>query len=151
MSYRNFAGQPWRYCVQPLEEKRICISRTAGTYTFPADFMLVAAMNPCSCGIIPIGIAVMRPAGRGSYLASCPQPLLDRIDICVNVSPVSYEALQAKGRRIHRGDRARVERAHELQKERYGIEGPVLTPSLAQAIRKILRSGKKEKVLRGRF
>lgn len=106
---------------QPLEEKKICISRTAGTFVFPADFMLVAAMNPCACGYYPdrnrcncAQTDVLR------YLGKLSQPLLDRIDICAHVSPVRFFDLQQEGKEESTTEiRRRVEQAHAIQRERY--------------------------------
>ncbi len=106
---------------QPLEEKRICISRTAGTFLFPADFMLVAAMNPCACGYYPDRNrcnCAQRDVVR--YLGKLSQPLLDRIDICAQVAPVGFLDLQPSGEEESTTEiRVRVEGAHEMQKERY--------------------------------
>lgn len=80
---------------QPIEDKAIYISRAHGTYKYPADFMLVAACNPCPCGYYPD-----RNKCRCSdntikrYLSKISGPLLDRIDICCNVEPVSLDTLQ---------------------------------------------------------
>lgn len=105
---------------QPLEEHQICISRTAGTYVFPADFMLVAAMNPCACGFYP-DRKRCRCAQRDvfRYLGRLSQPLLDRIDICIEVPALSYGELQ-KTEQSESSDeiRRRVEKARQLQKER---------------------------------
>ena len=137
---------------QPLEEKRICISRTAGTYTFPADFMLVAAMNPCSCGYYPDrNRCKCAQQDVARYLGKLSQPLLDRIDICVNVSPVSYEELQEQKEGESTAEiRARVERAHELQKERYrGLKVRFNAQLGAGDTETYCALGKKEKVLLG--
>lgn len=109
---------------QPLEEHRICISRTAGTYVFPADFMLVAAMNPCSCGCYPDrNHCSCSPREIARYLGRLSQPLLDRIDLCIQVPKLSYEELQ-KGEENENSAaiRKRVEEAHRIQKERFGGE-----------------------------
>ena len=83
---------------QPLEEHRVCVSRTAGTYVFPADFMLVAAMNPCACGYYPDRTRCScAPREISRYLGRLSQPLLDRIDICMQVPKLSYEELQEDG------------------------------------------------------
>jgi len=106
---------------QPLEERRVCISRASGTYHFPAEFMLVAAMNPCACGYYPDRSrchCAQRDVAR--YLGKISQPLLDRIDICTEVSRISYQDLTE----IHTNEtseqiRKRVEKAHRWQQQRY--------------------------------
>ncbi len=106
---------------QPLEERRIFISRASGTYQFPADFMLVAAMNPCACGYYPDRNrchCAERAVER--YLGKISQPLLDRIDICSEVAQVSYEDLTTKQENESSARiRARVMEAQERQQERY--------------------------------
>ena len=106
---------------QPLEERRVCISRAAGTYVFPAKCMLVAAMNPCACGYYPDRkrcICTEQEVSR--YLGKISRPLLERIDICTEVSAVSYEELTEKQQNESSLKiRKRVEAAHQMQQERY--------------------------------
>ena len=72
----------------------IRISRVYGTYDFPADFMLCAAMNPCPCGHYPdMNRCRCTPAQVMQYLGRISQPLLDRLDLCAEVSPVDFEGL----------------------------------------------------------
>lgn len=106
---------------QPLEEHRVCISRTAGTYVFPADFMLVAAMNPCACGYYPDrSRCTCAPRETARYLGRLSQPLLDRIDICMQAPRLSYGELQGEGENESSASiRRRVEEAHRIQKERF--------------------------------
>ena len=75
---------------QPLEEKEIQITRTYGTYRFPADVILVAAMNPCPCGCYPdMQKCTCSPAQIQMYLNKISRPFLDRIDLCVEAEAVS--------------------------------------------------------------
>lgn len=137
---------------QPLEEKQICISRTAGTYIFPADFMLVAAMNPCACGYYPDRNrcqCAQQEVAR--YLGKLSQPLLDRMDICANVSPVTYQDLQQKRKEESTAEiRKRVERAHKMQKERYRKEKRKFNALLGTGeTERYCKLGKAEKELLG--
>lgn len=106
---------------QPLEERSIHISRTYGNYAFPADFMLVAAMNPCPCGCYPDAEkCTCTPAQIQMYLSRISQPFLDRIDLCVEASGISYEDLTAaKTTEGSEEIRKRVCEARKIQKERY--------------------------------
>lgn len=106
---------------QPLEERRVCISRTAGTYIFPAKCMLVAAMNPCACGYFPDRERCCCTEQEVShYLGKISRPLLDRIDICTEVTGISYEDLTEKQENETSAQiRKRVEYAHRMQQERY--------------------------------
>jgi magnesium chelatase family protein len=83
---------------QPLEDKIVTISRAQGSLTFPANFMLVAAMNPCPCGYYgdPIKACTCSSAEITRYQKRISGPLLDRIDIQVEVPRVEYEKLTAK-------------------------------------------------------
>ncbi len=107
---------------QPLEEGEVRICRSYGTYVYPAHFMLVAAMNPCSCGYYPdLNVCTCAPGDVNRYLGRLSQPLLDRIDICVEAPRLSYEEMTG-----HRGDnetsariRERMICAHQIQRERY--------------------------------
>ena len=109
---------------QPMEEKRVHISRAYGNYIFPADFMLVAAMNPCPCGYYPDPVKCRCDRMSVSrYLGRISQPLLDRIDICTDVENVSFHELTET--RINESSaeiRKRVEKVHELQHVRYEKE-----------------------------
>jgi magnesium chelatase family protein len=80
---------------QPMEERRVTISRAKVTIDYPANFMLVASMNPCPCGYYnhPNKECVCGPAVVKRYLSKISGPLLDRIDLHVEVTPVSYEEL----------------------------------------------------------
>ncbi len=111
---------------QPLEERRICISRAKSTVEYPASFMLVASMNPCPCGYYnhPTKECVCTPAMVQRYLNKISGPLLDRIDIHVEVVPVPFEHLA----RVPQGEssaeiRARVEKAREIQANRFADQG----------------------------
>lgn len=107
---------------QPLEDKVVTISRAQGTLTFPANFMLIAAMNPCPCGYFgdPVKECTCSLTMVSRYQKRISGPLLDRIDIHVDVPRVEYEKLTderlgEKSEEI----RARVERAREVQQRRF--------------------------------
>jgi len=107
---------------QPLEEGTVTISRATGSATFPADFMLVAAMNPCPCGYLgdrkrPCKCA---PMAVEKYLGRVSGPLLDRIDIHIEVPSVRFEELTAKGDgTTSKTMREQVLMAREIQKQRF--------------------------------
>jgi magnesium chelatase family protein len=107
---------------QPLEDKIVTISRAQGSLTFPANFMLVAAMNPCPCGYYgdPIKECTCSLSNVLRYQKRISGPLLDRIDIHVEVPRVDYEKLS--GNRSGEPSakiRERVERACERQRARF--------------------------------
>ncbi|MBN1965914.1 MAG: YifB family Mg chelatase-like AAA ATPase, partial [Anaerolineae bacterium] len=107
---------------QPIEDKHVTISRAQGTLTFPANFMLVAAMNPCPCGYYgdPSHECTCSPTNIRRYQQGISGPLLDRIDIHVDVPRVEYEKLTGEGQgESSRGIRARVEAARARQRQRF--------------------------------
>ncbi len=106
---------------QPLENRSIQISRVYGNYTFPADFILVGAMNPCPCGCYPdLEKCTCTPAQIQMYLSRISRPFLDRIDLCVEAPRVKYEDLTGEKREESSSEiQKRVSFAWEIQKERY--------------------------------
>ena len=107
---------------QPLEEGEVRISRSYGTYVYPARFMLAAAMNPCSCGYYPdLNVCTCAPGDVARYLGRLSQPLLDRIDICVEAPRISYEELTGRGvgNETSEAIRERMARVHQIQQERF--------------------------------
>ena len=106
---------------QPMEDGVITISRADGKYTFPAHFQLVAAMNPCKCGFYPDRTRCnCLPGDISRYLKRISGPLLDRIDICTEISPVEYGELTGKRENeSSEAIRSRVLAAHRRQQERY--------------------------------
>ncbi|MGB3617301.1 MAG: YifB family Mg chelatase-like AAA ATPase, partial [Catalinimonas sp.] len=111
---------------QPLEERRVTISRARVSVDFPANFMLVASMNPCPCGYYnhPDKECVCAPGVVQRYLNRISGPLLDRIDLHVEVTPVAFDQMIAN--RPAEGSapiRERVIRAREVQRERFAANG----------------------------
>lgn len=107
---------------QPLEEQRVHLVRVNGTYDFPADFMLVCAMNPCRCGYYPDrNRCSCTPAMVEQYRRRVSLPLLDRIDICVEAKEVAYQEL-VEDKAVNESSetiQTRVAMAYERQKERF--------------------------------
>ncbi|MBT8218703.1 MAG: YifB family Mg chelatase-like AAA ATPase [Bacteroidia bacterium] len=103
---------------QPMEERRITISRAKITVDYPSSFMLIASMNPCPCGYYnhPNKDCVCSPGVVKKYLNKISGPLLDRIDLHVEVTPVSYEEL-AKYERTSEPSSAIVERVVQARKK----------------------------------
>ncbi len=111
---------------QPLEDKVVTISRVAGTVTYPASFMLVAAMNPCPCGYNtdPKKECSCSPSAVARYQKRVSGPLLDRIDVFVEVPPVEYEKLMEEEPALDSNHtRNNVERARDVQQERFREQG----------------------------
>ncbi|PKV62484.1 YifB family Mg chelatase-like AAA ATPase [Pontibacter ramchanderi] len=107
---------------QPLEERRVTISRAKTTLDFPANFMLIASMNPCPCGFYnhPEKECVCAPGLVQRYLNKVSGPLLDRIDLHVEVTPVTFDEMTATRKSEDSGTiRERVVRAREIQRERF--------------------------------
>ncbi len=107
---------------QPLEDRVITISRAKFTVEYPASFMLVASMNPCPCGFYnhPDKECVCAPGNIQRYLNKISGPLLDRIDIHIEVVPVSYDELaETKPTESSEEIRKRVIKARERQSERF--------------------------------
>ena len=107
---------------QPLEDRVVTISRAKSSVDYPANFMLVSSMNPCPCGYYnhPEKDCLCPPGMVQKYLNKISGPLLDRIDLHVEVTPVSFEELSSKEKGESSADiRERVMAARELQGSRY--------------------------------
>jgi len=112
---------------QPLEDRLISISRAKYSVEYPASFMLVASMNPCPCGYFghPSKPCLCDPGARHRYMNKISGPLLDRIDMHIEVSPVAFEEISSDVP-AERSEciRSRVIRAREIQTKRFeGIKG----------------------------
>ena len=110
---------------QPIEDKKVSISRVNGTHTFPSNFMFIAAMNPCPCGYYPSSRCRCTDYEIIKYRGKISGPIMDRIDIQKEVHPVDYFGLNEKAPSMSSAEiRARVESARRIQQERYkGEEG----------------------------
>ena len=113
---------------QPLEDGQAQISRVSGSVTYPSRFMLVCAMNPCRCGWYghPSGRCTCTPQSVRRYLSRLSGPMLDRIDICVDVPALDYDELSGASAPAETSEaiRKRVNAARAVQTARYGPDGP---------------------------
>ena len=117
----EFSRQSMEIMRQPLEDGKITISRASGTSSYPCSVMLVCAMNPCPCGYYghPVRECTCHDGAASRYLSKVSGPLLDRIDIHIEVPPVDFDKLSD----THKGEpsakiKERVEAARKIQQER---------------------------------
>ena len=111
---------------QPLEERQVTISRVSGAVTYPAEFMLVCAMNPCKCGWYgdPSGRCRCSQRDVDNYRSRISGPLLDRIDIVVEVPSVHFEDLRERAEAEPSASvKQRVNAARDVQNRRFGSGG----------------------------
>lgn len=134
---------------QPLEERRVTISRAKFTIDYPSSFMLVASMNPCPCGYFnhPEKECVCPPGVVQKYLSKISGPLLDRIDLHVEVTPVNFNEL-ASDRLAEKSEfiRDRVIKARDIQSHRFGNKPDLhanaqMSPQMVRDICKISEAG----------
>lgn len=121
----EFKRQVLEVMRQPLEDRNIVISRAKFTVSYPAGFMLIASMNPCPCGYYnhPEKDCTCPPGAVNKYLNKISGPLLDRIDIHIEVVPVSFSEMNtAKLSEDSRTVQQRVIKARELQSKRFNKE-----------------------------
>ncbi len=107
---------------QPLEDRKVTISRAKLSLDYPANFMLIASMNPCPCGYYnhPEKECVCGPGMVQRYLNKISGPLLDRIDLHVEVTPVSFDQMTGRGKTESSADiKLRVIKARKIQEERF--------------------------------
>lgn len=106
---------------QPLEDKEIHIARSAGAFTYPADFMLIGAMNPCPCGFYPDkNKCKCTPFERHAYMSHLSGPIMDRMDLCLEAKKVNIRRLQQSGDELSSASmREMVQRARAVQERRY--------------------------------
>lgn len=134
---------------QPLEERRVTIARARMSVDYPASFMLIAAMNPCPCGYYnhPEKECVCGPGVVQKYLSKVSGPLLDRIDLHVEVTPVNFDELSSE-RKTERSDviRQRVIAARLMQENRFAENENIycnaqMSPQMVREICKINDAG----------
>ena len=124
----EFSSDVLEVLRQPLEDGQTQISRVSGSVTYPSRFMLVCAMNPCKCGWYghPSGRCACTEQAVRRYLSRLSGPMLDRIDICVDVPSLDYDELSGNTPPAESSAdiRARVNAARAVQTTRYGPDGP---------------------------
>lgn len=136
---------------QPLEDGQVVISRLQGSYTFPCEFMLVAAMNPCPCGFYPdLSKCHCTKPQIERYLKKMSHPMLDRMDMNISVKKMDYDALYAeKEEETSEVVRNRVVEAQNIQRRRLGRFGVRYNSQIpAKFLDDICCLGEKEKALR---
>ena len=124
--FPEFSKSAMEVLRQPMEDGVVTISRVGGNASYPCRFMLVAAMNPCPCGYFghPTRPCTCSPRAVDRYLGRISGPLLDRMDLHVEVMPVEFEALSSAGEEESSAQvRARVNAARKRQTERYEGKG----------------------------
>lgn len=128
----------------PLEDREVTLSRINASFTYPCNFMLVASMNPCPCGFYGSGLKECTCTSNAisKYIGKISGPLLDRIDIQIEVTPVKYKNLESIGKEeSSEVIKKRVDKARKIQVERYKEYGifsnSELTPSLSELFCKL--------------
>ena len=146
----EFSQQSLEILRQPIEDGSVTISRAAARVTFPCRFQLVAAMNPCRCGYFghPTRKCTCPKGAVGKYLGRISGPLLDRLDIQVEVPAVGYEQLSAReAGEPSAAIRARVMAAREIQRKRYEGTGVTcnarITPAMQPEVCRLTEKGQK--------
>jgi magnesium chelatase family protein len=135
---------------QPLEERKVIISRSKVSVEFPANFMLIASMNPCPCGYYnhPEKECVCGAGVVQKYLNKISGPLLDRIDLHVEVTPVSFDEMTANRKAESSAQiRERVIKAREIQTKRFAshkyiYSNAMMPPQMVKEICQINEAGK---------
>ena len=124
---------------QPLEDGIVTISRAGGSISYPANLMVVAAMNPCPCGYLghPTKTCKCSDAAKRRYKDKISGPLLDRMDIHIEVQNVEYETISGKEKSESSAEiKKRVNKAREIQRKRFEGTGiscnAKMTPSATQ-------------------
>lgn len=118
----EFQRQALEVLRQPIEDNQVTISRASSRVTYPCSMMFVAAMNPCPCGYRghPQIACTCSEAAVHKYISRVSGPLLDRIDLHVEVAPVAFEELSGESREETSAQvRQRVEAARRIQEERF--------------------------------
>jgi magnesium chelatase family protein len=118
----------------PLEDGEVTITRVNGTLTLPSRFMLVAAMNPCRCGWYghPSGRCRCTPMQVEKYVSRISGPMLDRMDLHVNVPSVEFEAMRRREKAESSASvRERVNAAREVQKKRFAESGTLCNAQMS--------------------
>lgn len=116
----EFRGTVLELLRDPLSRREVVLTRAGTETVHPAAFMLVAAMNPCPCGYVGAVDCTCSPGARARYRARIPTPLLDRIDLQIEVPPVRWRDLDGSRRGETSAEiRTRVERAREVQRARF--------------------------------
>ena len=117
----EFAKPTLELLRQPMQDHRIKIHRERGEYEFPANFLFVAAMNPCPCGYYPDRNRCSCTVSKiQNYLGKISHPLLERIDLCVEVERISYDDLQTKRKEECSSEiQRRIIKARNIQMKRY--------------------------------
>ena len=124
---------------QPLEDGKVTISRVAGSLTYPSSIMLVGAMNPCPCGFFghPSRECICSANAVHKYLNRISGPMLDRLDLHVEVPPVDYTSLSSeRNEETSAQIRERVNKARKIQQERYKGTGVTCNARLTPALLK---------------
>ena len=134
---------------QPLEDRIVTISRVNASLTYPCNFMFISSMNPCPCGYFGSREkeCTCTPSQIAKYMSKISGPLLDRIDIHIEVTPVKYKDLETNVKEEGSMEiRERVNDARKLQYERYKEHGifsnSELTPKLSEEYCKLDNKGK---------
>lgn len=120
--FPEFQSRTLEILRQPMEDKKISISRALGKYTYPANFQLIAAMNPCPCGYFPDrNRCNCNENDVNKYLNKISGPMLDRIDICVEAKKIGIDDLNKKdvSEESSIDISKRVAKVHKIQKERF--------------------------------
>lgn len=122
----EFSRESLEVLRQPLEDGCITVSRAAGSATYPSRFQLVAAMNPCKCGYYghPTRACTCSPSAVRQYRSRVSGPLLDRIDLCVEMDPIAFDELHTAAPAESSADlRKQVLAARAIQAKRYAAPG----------------------------
>ncbi len=122
---------------QPIEDGKVTITRASGRYDFPSKFMLVCAMNPCKCGYFghPTKKCTCSVAARENYLSKISGPMLDRMDVQIEVGSLTFEQLSKKSDGERSEDiRKRVVKAREIMFKRYNGTGIFANAHLTPAM-----------------
>ena len=120
--FAEFSRQTLEILRQPLEDRKVTISRASGTVSYPCSFMLVAAMNPCPCGYFghPSKKCICSEKQVSNYLSKISGPMLDRFDLHIEVAPVEFESISsAEKEESSVAIRERVERVRNIQNKRF--------------------------------